>query len=359
MADETGGALYQSHNDLGSAMGKVLGRTELTYLLAFQPEKLKADGKFRPLEVRLRKDVAKGADLVYRSGYYPPKPFEAQSALERQLATAAAVLGDQSGGSFDIATLAAPFPMLLPKSYVPVFIEVDGPDLVGKLRDGVLYTEIFAYALDESGAVKDFFTRRLGLKVEAAREALLAGGLKYYGHLELEPGEYLLRVLVRNGATGEQSLDLLPLSVPDWSDDRAVLLSPFFPETENRWVLTQEEDEGERAGVVYPFLMREEPFVPAARPRVGREGIRVVLMGRSLGDSLEGQLLLPDGTPVSGGSLRIVERAAMGIQDLECLVAELELGDEPPGEYLLTVSAVGSGSEPGAAASTGIVIGDG
>src|SRR6202035_4648528 len=44
MAKETGGELYQNFNDLSAAMGQMLKRTSVTYLLSIQREKLKADG---------------------------------------------------------------------------------------------------------------------------------------------------------------------------------------------------------------------------------------------------------------------------------------------------------------------------
>jgi hypothetical protein len=38
MARETGGELFENHNDLNLAVAKVLKRTSVTYVLAFQPE---------------------------------------------------------------------------------------------------------------------------------------------------------------------------------------------------------------------------------------------------------------------------------------------------------------------------------
>ena len=52
----------------------MLTRTSVTYVLAFQPKKLKLDDKYHRLKVRL-KNGAKGARIVHRPGYYPPKPY--------------------------------------------------------------------------------------------------------------------------------------------------------------------------------------------------------------------------------------------------------------------------------------------
>ena len=49
-----GGELYDNFNNLGEAMGQMLDRTSVTYLLAFQPKNLKFDGKYRKLKIKLK-----------------------------------------------------------------------------------------------------------------------------------------------------------------------------------------------------------------------------------------------------------------------------------------------------------------
>ncbi|HXT22093.1 MAG TPA: VWA domain-containing protein, partial [Thermoanaerobaculia bacterium] len=64
MAKSTGGDLYENFNDLSSAMGQMLRRTGVTYVLTFQPGKLPADGEFQKLRVELKN--ARGARVVHR-----------------------------------------------------------------------------------------------------------------------------------------------------------------------------------------------------------------------------------------------------------------------------------------------------
>ena len=73
MAHYTGGELYERFNDLGAAMGKMLERTSVTYLLSFQPEELAHDGAFHNLQVRL-KGGPRGAKVSHRAGYFAPDP---------------------------------------------------------------------------------------------------------------------------------------------------------------------------------------------------------------------------------------------------------------------------------------------
>ena len=73
MADGTGGELYENFNDLSAAMGQMLERTGVTYVLAFQPERSGADGAYHPLRVELR-NAAAG-----RAGGPPPRLLRAEA----------------------------------------------------------------------------------------------------------------------------------------------------------------------------------------------------------------------------------------------------------------------------------------
>jgi VWFA-related protein len=349
MARETGGEFYQNYNEVDVAIGKVLERTSVTYLLAFQPRNLKLDDKFHKLRIELKTDI-KGARLVHRPGYYPPKPFAQQSATERQLSTASTILSGSSGGQFLTSVLSVPFPDPGEKAYLPVLIEIDGKSFLGGSSGDVLATEIYAYALDEQGQVKDFFARRLGLDVEKTGDTLRAGGFKYWGHLDLDPGEYVLRVLVRNGVTGESSLSVMAVTVPDFAAGASSLLPVLFPEPPNIWVLGMEPKEEQRADVDFPFIMRDQGFLPAARPVLGTAGQTVSLAGYYLGEGslrLQSQFFAADGTPVGEGEIELIERSPSTVPGFERLIVNLKPGKIPQGEYLLmvTVTDLASGQE--------------
>ena len=54
MAKSTGGELFENYNDLAAAMGQMLRRTGVTYVLSFQPGDLKLDGEFHNLPFDLK-----------------------------------------------------------------------------------------------------------------------------------------------------------------------------------------------------------------------------------------------------------------------------------------------------------------
>jgi VWFA-related protein len=343
MASGTGGELFRNANDLSQAMGDLLERTSVTYVLSFQPADLALDGKYHRLRVRL-KDEKGGRRVIHRPGYYAPLPYEKQSAPERQLAGASLVLGGEEGGSLPVSVLAAPYRMTGQKAYVPVLVEIDGAALTGGGAQGGLQAELLAYAFDDKGEILDHFGQQLGLDLGKVGPALRQGGLKYYGHLDLDPGEYVVRVLVRDGKGG-YGLATTTVSVPGPDAAAALLLPPLFPDppAPNRWVMVREPESRQKLRQVpYPFMMGEQPFIPAARPVIPASGMALFsLVGWGLGRgqlAAEAQLYGADGAPRPGGEIKIQERLPAGVSGSEQLVATFRPGGVPAGPYTLVVT---------------------
>ncbi|HEV7669123.1 MAG TPA: hypothetical protein VGS22_11395 [Thermoanaerobaculia bacterium] len=224
LADGTGGELYRSYNNLGEAMGRMLERTGVTYLLSFQPV-VAEDGAYHPIEVRL-KHPSRGTKLVHRPGYYAPVPPSREDPLTRTMRLADAITNGQEGGDFAAAVLAVALAGDHGQAYVPVLVEISGYDLLAGHEASIVPAEIYAYALDASGEVRDFFAQSLNLDVAQTGSSLAQGGLKFFGHLDLPPGEYSLRVMARNAATGRYSLRVSSLSIPVFGRDRADACGP-------------------------------------------------------------------------------------------------------------------------------------
>ncbi len=269
MASETGGEVFRNFNNLSSAMDSMLAKTSVTYLLAIQPDDLKSDGKFHRLKVRL-KNGPKGAELVHRPGFFAPVPLSQQSPLARQLLTSSEIFGEV-GGQIATAVFATAYPVAGERSYTPVLVEIDGRSLAAGTKGKALPLEVYAYALDRSGSVHDFFTQSLGLDLAKVGEALKQSGVKYFGHFDLPPGDYEARVLVRNLETAQSSLQVVPINVPAWEAGAPSLSLAMVPEPPGRWLMIREPLERQRQ-VAYPFQLREGPFIPAAAPTIPASG---------------------------------------------------------------------------------------
>ena len=337
MAKGTGGELYENYNDLSAAMGQMLRRTGVTYVLTYQPDEIKRDGEFHKLRVEL-KNAPRGARLVHRPGYYAPLPFARQSPLEKLLQTANDVMSGEESGTISTAVLAAPFQVPgTEKAYVPVLIEIDGKTLTANTTGTMLPAEIYVYALDQSGAVHDYLSQTMGLDLSKAGTALAQNGLKFFGHLDLMPGDYSIRVLVRNGVTGASSLRVVPVHVA--AQGQPALLPAFFPEAPNKWILAKEAQRGTGKPPSYPFVARQESYIPAGHPVLSEgQETRMTLVGYNLGTGelqTESRILRKDGKEVGAADVKVVEREP-GTPDR--LLATFKPSKLEPGEYLLRVT---------------------
>ena len=333
-ADGTGGELYRNLNDLGVAMDKMLHRTSVTYLLAFQPKSLKKDGKYHKLKVKLR-DGARGVRLSHRAGYYAPMSGEPVDARAARMTTAETLLSENVGGAFDVSVLTAPFPAD-GKSYLPVLIEVDGTGLVQSATD-VLNLEIYGYALDESGAVRDFFTQNLTLDLAKVGDALKQSGFKYWGHFDLPPGAYTARVLVKETQGGRQALSRQDIVVPVFENQETALLPPLFPEQPGKWVMAREGAERQR-DVAYPFMIGGQPIIPAVRPEVPRKGTTAFyLQGLHLAGDVRwsGEVVDAAGSPATAAAVTVAGDGT----------AQLETRGLDAGAYTLAVIATDAAGE--------------
>ena len=70
-AANTGGRFFENSNDLQGAYERLASAPEYIYVLGFEPQNLKLDGKYHSLKVTLRS--AKGIVLEARRGYYAPR----------------------------------------------------------------------------------------------------------------------------------------------------------------------------------------------------------------------------------------------------------------------------------------------
>ncbi len=383
MADPTGGELYRNWNDLSAAMGKMLDRTSVTYLISFQPEVVR-DGTYHRIKIELAN--AAGARVSHRAGYYAPRPFGERDPAARRFDTADAIMSGKEGGDLLATALAVPMRGTSEKAYVPVVVEIDGPSLLRGIEPEVatlavaaaappaataanqaapaaentasptgalLPVEVYAYAIGEDGSIGDFFGQTLELDLAKVGEKLRVGGIEYIGHLELPPGNWSLRILIRNGRTGALRLRVVPIRVPSFETGRTVLLPPLFPRadrTDSGALRLRENPRGELSEAPFPFQLAGQSFVPLSAPvaTVGQP-TRIALFAWNLPAAdarAKAQVFNSDGREIPGGTLRLVgSEAAAGGGDL--LVASFEPTGLAPGAYRLRVRlTLGEGAEP-------------
>lgn len=258
LSHATGGEVFKNSNDLSGDLDKLLHQQEVVYVLGFNAPSTQP-GRYHDLRVTL-KNVPSGSHASSRAGYYESGN---ENALERTLTNAEVVLNDIPQDDIKIATLAAAFPSKS-NSQVPVIVEINGRDLQREAKNDVVNLELFVYAFDEDGVVRDRIFERMKIDTKKTAAQLERTGIKYYGTLLLPTGKYAIKSLVRIPATEHKGFARNDLVVPGAGD--VVLLPPLFIEKPGEWVMVRGVSHDPDGG--YPFVINGEPFIPSAAPTV-------------------------------------------------------------------------------------------
>ena len=80
LAVDTGGSVFFNLNRLDGALREIRDDTETYYVIGFEPQSTKYDGRFRKIEVRVKK---KGVTVRARKGYFAVDPKSLQYGLFR------------------------------------------------------------------------------------------------------------------------------------------------------------------------------------------------------------------------------------------------------------------------------------
>jgi len=255
----TGGEVFENSNDLKASFDRMLRAQEVVYVLAFQSP-TRSPGKFHDLKVKL---VNSPGRLSYRLGYFENG---SESPLERSLTTAEVIVNDVPQDDVHMAAFAAPFPLSDGNSQVPVILDLRGADLARQAKGNAVAAEIFVYAFDSDGIVRDRLYQRLTLDLSKVGDRLRSGGVRYYGTLVLPPGTYAIKSLVRTGESKnpgdveKRGFGRVNVIVPKPGD--VSVLPPIPIDDEPKWILVKGADRGAKAG--YPFELNGQNFIPSA-----------------------------------------------------------------------------------------------
>jgi VWFA-related protein len=260
LAAPTGGTLFQNSNDLSADFDRLLRAQEVIYVLSFSAP-VNKPGQFHPITVKLVK-APSGSQASSRSGYYEAG---GETKDERTLNAAEIILNDVAQDGIKVDAMAVPFPTATTNAQVPVILEMAGGDIVRGARTTPAPIEVYLYAFDEAGTVRDRVFQRVTLDMMKVKEKLLDTGVKFYATLSLPPGKYAVKALVREAESDLRGFARTDVVVPP--PDAFALLSPVFIDSGAAWVLIKGASHA-AAGSEYPFHLDADEFVPSATARI-------------------------------------------------------------------------------------------
>jgi VWFA-related protein len=222
MSSETGGFAIVNQNDLNGAFARIIQENSSYYLLGYYPSNDRRDGKFRKVEVRVKRP---GLQVRARSGYTAPrgKPASVTSAAAKTGATPelrSALDSPVPVSGLGMRVFAAPFAGPDRKASVAIVVEFDPARFGFVEKDGVRSEDLELVVLPVDASGKALPGTRDGVPMRLSQrnyEAVRANGFRMTYRFDLAPGRYQLRVAARaanSRAVGGVSYDL---DVPDFS----------------------------------------------------------------------------------------------------------------------------------------------
>jgi VWFA-related protein len=214
IAEETGGYSTADTNEFETGITQIYRENSSYYLLGFQSTNPAADGKFRRIEVKVKRP---GAEVRARSGYTAPKPVEESSkkAKEEPSPLALAISGLLPKGDVPMQVWAAPFAIAGRRDPVVPIVIALRQDLAAREARVTETIDVRVDAYSPEGKLKTGHTLkaqvvlRPGPGGEAAYEVL--------SMLSLQPGRYQLRLgteLLSQRKSGSVYVDV---DVPDFT----------------------------------------------------------------------------------------------------------------------------------------------
>ena len=220
LSEHTGGFAAVNSNDLGGAFDRIVADNSTYYLLGYRSTDPRQDGKFRRIEVRVRRA---GARVRARSGYTaaPPKAVESRllsEAVEPSPALREAFNSPLPMSGVPLRVFAAPFKVEKGAS-VLVGVEVDAGAFRFEQKDG-LFTdtlEVAIVALDEKAKFKTGDRHRVELRLKpATHEAVRTRGLRLLFRVPLPSGRFQLRAAAHESGSGATGSVFYDLEVPEF-----------------------------------------------------------------------------------------------------------------------------------------------
>ncbi len=240
LAEETGGKVVLSSNDLGSILTRVVEDSHSYYVLFYYPTDISNKGRFRKIDVSV--PDMEGCKISFVRGYYESKPLNLQSANERMLSLKETLHTSISGdlrisGEPEVVADIDGRPVLFLSLAVPAEdFKIDKNKKKTEIEAELLLQITNHYSqqmpLYQNAELKGTFTRKEFSRDEQPR-------LTYQTMLPLAPGYYHLKGIIRGRESGIHGIYDSSVVIRDLGDSSvpsSLILTkymvPYNPENE-------------------------------------------------------------------------------------------------------------------------------
>lgn len=216
LALDTGGFAVRDTNDLDGGITRIGRESRMYYLLGYSPGAIAHDGKFRRIQVEVKRD---GVEVRARRGYYAPFPDgaeppsyapEVDPEMQRALDAPGAIDGiPLRATTYSLQDTGAG------KVRVYLMAEVDLSAVAFPELEGRGLANLDTLVVATSRETGEFYRNDQAVDLEARKEK--PDGPVWYGftrEFDMSPGRYQSKVVVRDANTQKVGSVLLEFDVP-------------------------------------------------------------------------------------------------------------------------------------------------
>lgn len=223
MAEDTGGKALLDSNDLGEVFRQVQEDSVGYYLLGYYTQNPAADGRFRRIKVTVG---APGVRVRHRPGYFGPKEYRLYTREEREQQLREALAADMPFLELRLASGADFFLHSQKETLAAVSVKVPASQLAlpgpGEQLEFDVLGEVRTLEGQPAATLRD--TVRVRWEGETMAR-VKTGGVQYNGGFRLRPGDYRMKLVVRENKTGKIGTFEQQLAVPNLAEQAVALSS--------------------------------------------------------------------------------------------------------------------------------------
>jgi VWFA-related protein len=216
LANSTGGLVFDGTNNLRQAFDRIDDDLRNYYLLGYTPTNEKYDGKFRTIQVKVKRP---GVTVASRKGYFGVRDPGGVAINAWDAAALGALEQRPVPNALPIRAGAMHFPERGRPGLVPVVVDfATAPIAFQPAPDGKTYTSdvtVLVRFLDERKQVARTVSQHYEIngpigEIEGARR----GEILFYREPELAPGVYTMETVVHDALAGKSSVRFSSVEVP-------------------------------------------------------------------------------------------------------------------------------------------------
>lgn len=213
-AESTGGVFVENTNDLAEGLARIASLHETSYVLGFVPTDVKFNGQFHTLKVKLVKESH--FVIQARRGYFAPRQAEDAAAAEKQ-EVEEAIFGRENLTGLPMEVQTQLLKRDAQTANVSIIVRTDVRDVQFRKENGrnLDNLSLLVAVFDRDGNYVTSKEQTVNLRLsDTWLQQVMSGGLPVTVKLDLKPGRYVVRTVIRESNSQKLGATSGDLDIP-------------------------------------------------------------------------------------------------------------------------------------------------